>query len=185
MDCPFFVERALKSVASQNYKRINHIIVVDGAPVEPVLEKIEECLDDTYNIKVVHLISNQGMESASNHGIQQGSGAYILIHDDDDTLEPDFISSTCLFLETNPNLYEGVVTACSHVSEQITQNGIQIKNSKEYNPQFKEIYLHDILEENTFAPISFLFTRKAFNEVGLFDETLPVLGDWGLLIYVF
>ncbi len=178
MDRPFFLERALKSVASQNYKRINHIIVVDGSPVEPVLEKIEECLDDTYNIKVLHLISNKGMESASNHGIKKGSGAYILIHDDDDTLEPDFISSTCLFLETNQNLYEGVVTACTHVSEQITRDGIQIKNTKEYNPQFREIYLHDILEENTFAPISFLFTRRAFNEVGNFDETLPVLGDW-------
>lgn len=32
--------------------------------------------------------------------------------------------------------------------------------------------------ENQFPPISFLFRRSAMERIGLFDGTLPVLGDW-------
>jgi hypothetical protein len=35
-----------------------------------------------------------------------------------------------------------------------------------------------MLAENVFAPIAFLFDRKACLEVGSFREDLPVLGDW-------
>ena len=34
------------------------------------------------------------------------------------------------------------------------------------------------MEENIFAPISFVFSRHAFEQVGKFKEELEVLGDW-------
>ena len=178
MDRPFFLKRALNSVLSQTYTNFNLFIVIDGEPVEPILDALFQVIDDPFNVTIIQIYENKGMEAASNLGISIGNGRYILIHDDDDTLHPHFLQSTVKYLEQNQKTYEGVVTASNHISEVITHKGLEIRASKKYNPQFNEIYLHDILEENTFAPISFVFSRKAFDEIGGFDETLPVLGDW-------
>ena len=38
--------------------------------------------------------------------------------------------------------------------------------------------LSHIAIRNQFPPISFLFSRDIYNEVGGFNEDMPVLGDW-------
>ena len=89
----------------------------------------------------------------------------------------NFYHQATKFLHENGK-YNGVVTASNHISEFINRDGLNFHQSKRYNPNIKQIYLHELLEENIFAPIAFLFKREAFNEVGHFNEDLEVLGDW-------
>ncbi len=178
MDRPFFLERALKSIKNQTYNNIKHIIVIDGADLTPVYNKINDTVDDPFNIKIINLKKNYGMEAASNCGIENSNSDYILIHDDDDTLEPEFISNCINFLISNNGLYKGVITYSKEIKEKIIGDEILKLSEKPYNGHLGGIFLHDILQENTFAPISFLFSRNVLKTIGLYNEGLPVLGDW-------
>ncbi|HYZ63112.1 MAG TPA: hypothetical protein VE650_11720, partial [Acetobacteraceae bacterium] len=40
------------------------------------------------------------------------------------------------------------------------------------------VELQAMLAWNRFSPVSFLFERSVFDEIGYFDETLPACGDW-------
>ena len=40
----------------------------------------------------------------------------------------------------------------------------------------------DFLGYNPFVPISFTYRRNLHKDVGLYDETLPVVGDWEFFI---
>ena len=177
MDRPFFLERALKSVQNQSYNNCNQIITIDGEDPEPIFQKIYEIIDDPCALTVIVIHQNVGMEAASNIGVNNGDGKYILIHDDDDSLDPNFVARSIHFLEEEKS-YQGVVTASNHVSETIVNQGIKRHSIKRYNPHINQILFHDLLEENIFAPISFVFTRYAFDHIGKFNEELEVLGDW-------
>jgi hypothetical protein len=54
-----------------------------------------------------------------------------------------------------------------------------------YDPDLAAISIPQISEINRFLPISFMFERSVFEQVGLFDERLPVIGDWEFNIRYF
>ena len=90
---------------------------------------------------------------------------------------PSFLKKTVDFLENNPR-YKGVVTRSIVFNEKLTEDSYVILNQHSFNPWLKSIHIADIAQANMFPPISFLFSRKALEKVGFFDEDLIVLGDW-------
>jgi len=120
------------------------------------------------------------MEAASNRGIRASRSAWISIHDDDDSWHPDFLGRTTTHLQKTPTArnVQGVVTQTTRIVEEIAGNDITRIHSHSFNPDLRSISILRMAQENTFPPISFLFDRKTATEVGLFNEALPVLGDW-------
>jgi len=47
-----------------------------------------------------------------------------------------------------------------------------------YRDWVRNVQLAEMMCENFFPPISFLFRRSVWDEVGGYNESLPVLGDW-------
>jgi len=72
----------------------------------------------------------------------------------------------------------GVVVHSTKIMEEITEKGVKILWKAPYNNWLRAIFLSDLAIQNQFPPISFLFRRTIYTEVGGFDESLPVLGDW-------
>ena len=86
-----YLEQCVQSLRSQSYSNLEIILVDDGSP--------DECpaLCDAYaaqdaRIRVIHK-ENGGLSSAREAGIQNASGAYIMVVDSDDWIESDTVAN--------------------------------------------------------------------------------------------
>ena len=170
--------RALDSVLAQTYTDWRIVLVNDGGSRAPVDEALEPRLAKIGD-RLLRLDneSSLGMEAASNLGIRAVDSEFIAVHDDDDEWAPEFLSITVAHLEEHPG-DGGVSVETEIVYERLTPEGREIEDRTTFEPNLREITLVDLLHYNRFVPISFLFRRSVYNELGGFDENLPVVGDW-------
>ncbi|KFB78419.1 MULTISPECIES: glycosyltransferase family A protein [Candidatus Accumulibacter] len=174
---PLMLARALDSVSGQTFRDVSWIIVNDGGEPAAVESIAEQGRQRGLPTAVHHHPQSLGMEAASNVGIRASDSEFIVIHDDDDSWEPAFLDASVSFLREFPR-YAGVVTQSTKVEEEVLPEIIRILARSPFNPDLLSIYLHEMAQENTFPPISFLYRRSVINTVGLYAEDLPVLGDW-------
>lgn len=179
MDRPVFLERALKSVANQTFRDYIHVVVNDGGDNDSVKATIERANCDHAHVRLVDAVKNRGMEAASNLAIKNADSDYIVIHDDDDSWEPEFLAKTTAFLDgSRGKHYGGVITKSTYVSEEVTPTGIQIHARAPYNGWVENVHLMEMAIANFFPPIAFLFRREIYDKIGGYNEQYPVLGDW-------
>lgn len=76
-----YIERAINSVLSQDFKNYE-VIVIDDCSTDKTLEKIKQY----NNIKVVENTKNMGLGAVRNIGINKAKGEYILHLDGDDAI---------------------------------------------------------------------------------------------------
>ena len=174
---PLTLRRAMASVLSQSYRDWCWVVVNDGGASGPVDYIAAAASDQAVSVKVIHHAESAGMEAASNAGIAACRSEYIVIHDDDDTWEPEFLSQMVDFLDAR-ELFAGVVCHTTQIDEEIADGAIRELERSDYNSYLENVQIGDMVRRNQFPPISFLFRRAAHDAVGPFDETLPVLGDW-------
>lgn len=176
-DRPLLLRRAMDSVHGQSFKDYVWMIVNDGGESEPVDEIASAARRLGIDVHVVHHEASLGMEAASNAGINATNSQYLVIHDDDDSWHPDFLSECVSFLDNETN-YGGVVTHTTQITEELHSDSVKEIKRIPYNAGLLSVYLIDLAQVNRFPPISFVFRRDLYDQVGGFDETLPVLGDW-------
>jgi len=174
---PLLLKRAYESVRNQSFKNFQWVVVNDAGDVDPVQEIVDASIEAGINTLLVNRAESVGMEAASNDGVQSSQSEYIVIHDDDDTWHPDFLKETVRFLDERQD-YLGVVTHSDRIDEKVSENSVTHVNTRSYNKWLMSIQFSDLLIENPFPPISFLFRRSVWDHAGGFDESLPVLGDW-------
>lgn len=175
------LERAINSVLSQTLKDWIMVIVNDGGVKEDV-DKLVDKYKDKHNdqIKVIHNDTSLGMEAASNKGIKGSNSEYVIIHDDDDSWKETFLERCVDFLEnTSLTNFKGVITYSTRILERIQNGKVTIEYKEPYNTWLNTgITLYRMAASNVFPPISFLYKREVFDEIGYYRESLPVLGDW-------
>ncbi|WP_051285083.1 glycosyltransferase [Nisaea denitrificans] len=177
-DRPILLERAARSVAGQTYRNIRWVVVNDGGDPKPVGDVLERSLVDPGRIVFRSHPESLGMEAASNAGIRTSISDLIVIHDDDDSWEPDFLEQSVNFLNRHQGLYDGVVCHSTHVEEIISGNTVLECGHRPFNNWLHNVQTAEMAAGNVFPPISFLFRRALWERLDGFDETLPVLGDW-------
>lgn len=178
-DRPLLLARAAESVSSQIYKNYKWIVVNDGGSEEAARSVIEKSCVDPTRILLVSNKTSQGMERASNIGISHADVDFLIIHDDDDSWEPNFLRRTVEFLSSPEGLrYGGVITQTTYVSEEIDGDEVIIHSRTPYMDWVRSIQIPEMASGNLFPPISFLFRRSEYDRIGGFNERLPVLGDW-------
>lgn len=175
---PLLLRRAAASVAASTHTDYTWVVVNDGGDPAEVMDVIDNSMVDPSRIIVCHNPQSLGMEAASNVGINATGSDFIIIHDDDDSWEPRFLEETVAFLRANASIYKGVITGTTYVSEEITETHVIEHDRRPYQDWIRNIQLAEMAAGNYFAPIAFLFRRDAYDDIGGFDENLPVLGDW-------
>ena len=178
------LKRAIRSVLDQEYEDWTHVVVNDGGNVEEVRQVLAPSLDEYKGrVTVINNPTSVGMEAASNIGIRACSSEFIVIHDDDDSWEQDFLARCVEFMDSTnkPQLdyeYGGVVTHSLRIIEEIDGQEVRQVAAEPFNEWMASVSLYRLAAGNTFAPISFLFRRDVWEEIGCFREAFPVLGDW-------
>ncbi|WP_182915277.1 glycosyltransferase family 2 protein [Rhodopseudomonas palustris] len=177
---PLLLHRSLSSVLLQSFERWHLYLVNDGGDqfeLEDLLRMYRPVFGS--RLTVMHHEVSKGMEAASNAALRACREEFVAIHDDDDTWNPEFLSSTVSFLSERKNkCFVGVTTGCKVVFERISDGAVEKVHEELWRFNQGPISYSDLIVANRFPPICLVFRRSVVKEIGLFDEALPVLGDW-------
>jgi glycosyltransferase involved in cell wall biosynthesis len=176
---PLLLARAARSVAGQDFGDLVWTVVNDGGDAGEVARIMAGTGMDPRRMRLVSLDESQGMEAASNAGIGACDSDLVVIHDDDDSWLPGFLTRTVAFLDSAAGArYGGVATHSLYVSEEIRGDAVIEHGTRPYNDWVRNVQLAEMACGNFFPPIAFVFRRAVWDRVGGFNEALPVLGDW-------
>jgi len=179
-DRPDFLKRALKSIADQNYRPLEVVLVNDGGSGLDIDELGSLLIDIPLNY--IRLESNRGRAFAGNTGIKNAKGEYICFLDDDDEYYPEHIS-TLVSVATQSGYKIAYADAVKvrrgfdAVTGQIEEQELEIFSSYDFS------YI-DLITENYVPLTTILFTRRILLESGCFDEEFELYEDWDLLLRI-
>ena len=181
------LRRALESVRDQSYPYWQLTVVNDGGDAKSVDWLVGEIFPGDPRVRVIHHDESCGMEAASNAGLAILNTDYAIIHDDDDSWAPEFLASMMGVLllrrESFPSV-KGIACRLNAVYETVIGNEIIIERVEPWKSGQSDtldegfLSIQNMLVRNQFPPIAFIFDLPAAKDQGLFDESLPVLGDW-------
>lgn len=179
-DRPLLLARALRSVTAQTMPDWECVVVNDGgdaAEVDAAVAAVDEKHRDRFT--VVHHEESRGQWVAANAGVLATSAPLIVLHNDDDSWHPEFLERACAYLDAPDNAERGgVVSRIEIVWEKRRGKGYAETGRELFQPHLTEPTLGATMLFNRFVSIGFLYRRSAHAEVGLYDERLPVVGDW-------
>ncbi len=182
------LRRAVESVLHQSYRDWIMVIVNDGGSPREVDDLVEAyAAEAAGRIRVVHNPTSLGMEGASKIGIDAIESDLLVVHDDDDSWAPEFLTVAIDELQRVQAGFpgvQGVVTYSLKVLETLRGNMVETTSIEPFNDWVPPglLSLDRMLAGNFIPPISFLFSRKAYEDLGSVYEIIPYLGDWGFLI---
>jgi glycosyltransferase involved in cell wall biosynthesis len=185
-DRPEFLKRALRSIADQTLADWECVIVNDGgapAAVDALVERLPD--QHRTRVRVLHRERAHGRWISANAGVLASTAPLIVLHDDDDTWHPEFLERACDYLDDPRNRNRGgVVSRIEIVWEQREGDRYREVEREMFQPQLTAPTLGDTLLFNRFVPIGFVYRRRLHEELGLYDERLPVVGDWNFNLKV-
>jgi len=187
-DRPLLLKRAIESVLSQTYPYWIHVIVDDSTDPDSVDSLIAGYRDQYQRrVQVIHNPSSRGIAAAANQGLISVRADYVVIHDDDDSWSPDFLRQSISALRYWQNKLpsvRGVITYCDKVIERIEGNCVITEKVEPFNHWLKPgiIPFDVVLQQNPIPPVCFLHEREVYDEIGGYNEELPVLEDWEFYI---
>lgn len=181
---PAFLRRALESIASQTFADWECIVVNDGGDPGAVDELIAS-LPESHRgrVRALHSEHSRGRWVSANAGVLGTTAPYLVLHDDDDTWHPEFLERAVGYLDANTDRM-GVVSRIEILWETQQGDAFVTTDREMFQPQLAAPTLGDTLLFNRFVPIGFLYRRALHEELGLYDDRLPVVGDWNFNLQV-
>jgi LmbE family N-acetylglucosaminyl deacetylase len=171
---PVLLTQALASIAASTYRRVEVVLVVDGAGAAPVPEGFP------FPLRRVELVPRRGRAGAANAGVEAASGALLGFLDDDDLLEPEHLLTLVGALGA-----AGVRVAYSDAAVGVYElddaggGWRQVERRLPYSRDFDP----DLLLLDNYVPLhTLLAERELWLAAGPFDPALPFFEDWDLLI---
>ena len=159
-----FLRETVESVINQSYSNWELIIVDDGST--------DDSLDTAYAITKEfprHPITilthpNKGKGFTRNRGVFESTGKYVCILDADDMLATTYLEEAARLLESNPD------------TGWITPVTLQFGHVHQIFYHF-DFDMADLLTVCP-SPVSSVFRRELWEEVGGFDQTMTDREDW-------
>ena len=169
------LKRAIHSALNQTIEAIEIIVIDDASAVSP--EKIVSSFYDS-RIKYINHKFNKGGAAARNTGIIASKGKYIAFLDSDDEWLPKKLEHQIKRLEAESHNVGAHYCGYETISFEGAVLGSRL-------PMPTENFNHRLYAENIIGPLSgVVVRRKALDDCGLFDESLPSCQDWDLYIRI-
>ena len=171
---PDLLAEALASLAEQEYRRAEVVLVNDGG--DP------PTLPDGFPLPVVRvdLEANRGRAGAAGAGVAAATGDYVAFLDDDDLAAPEHLAALAMLVQA-PGVrvaYSDAAVAVYELDETAGRwicRDRRLPYSRDFDP--------DVLLVDNYIPFNtLLIERGLFAEAGPFDPSLPFFEDWDYLI---
>lgn len=180
-----YIEKCLLSVLNQSNLNDTEIILVDDCGTDnsmDVVKKIVREYSNSYNIKIISHIQNQGLSAARNTGVRNAEGDYLFFLDSDDELPENTIVTFNNYL----NKYENVDFFVGNYIINGPFNGIILNNRKieyENNNEILNAYINNewyvmacgkFISRQFFISNDLWFPKKRLHEDELFSFKLAL-----------
>lgn len=168
-----YLKEAIDSALAQTYKNIEIIVVNDGSRDNGATEKIVKSYGDRIRY---YKKDNGGVATALNLGIEKMTGEYFSWLSHDDMYANQKIELQLNFLMKGKS--EKTIVACN--AKTLFDSGIK-KRTKINKHAFK--YIDIFLSSSAVVGLngcSLLIPKRAFTEVGIFDDSLKFTQDYDL-----
>jgi glycosyltransferase involved in cell wall biosynthesis len=165
------IGEALDSVFAQEYRDFEVIVVNDGSPDTPELERVVQ----PYRERIIYLKQeNKRACGARNNGIRHAQGDYVAFLDSDDSWMPAYLRRQMQQFDADPGL-DMVYCDCRIIGEGPRAG----KTHMQICPSEGPANFESVLVERCQAPISgTIVKRAAILNAGLFDERLAMCDDY-------
>lgn len=171
---PELLKKAVVSVLNQTYQDIEIIVIDDG--LEKRADRIIKEFNDS-RIKYIQHQEEKGGSAARNTGIRVASGEFIAFLDDDDEWLPGKLAVQMAEFTNTPHDVGFCFSAVTNVYSK------EQKNTKV--PSGMGDYFDLALRRGkTFLNVTLIIKKHVFDDIGLFDETLPSHQEADLIIRI-
>lgn len=181
-DRPLLLSRSIESVLNQTHQNWSHIIINDGGSsgaIHQVISKFSSRYQD--RLTLIENTQSLGTTSSLNIGMKAANSDYVITHDDDDSWESTFLEKSIESLTKAKSLVRktrGIVSHTTAIYERIEESRVVEDFRYSFNGWIKTISLTRLAAGNFIPPISFLFDRSVFSEIGFFNEEFRYAEDW-------
>lgn len=154
------LQRTFQSVWSQNYQQFEYIII-DGGSTDGSLELI---LSNTDKFNYWVSEPDKGVFNAQNKGWQKSTGEYLLfLNSGDELFSPETLSEVLAQLDGTDIVYGSLV---------------KVETDREWIKKYdKPLSLHYFYWDTLPHQGSFI-RKRLLDELGGFDESMKLAGDW-------
>ncbi len=166
------IGRALDSVLLQSLPATEIIVVDDGSS-----DRSRGFIRDNYpNVQLLRQ-NHKGVSAARNSGIKKARGDWLALLDSDDAWVPEKLEKQYELLMDNKE-YKVI-----HSNELWIRDGLPLRQMKKHRKFGGYIFQH-CLPLCAMSPSSIMFHRDIIDEVGLFDEGMPVCEDYDMWLRI-
>ena len=168
------IARCLDTVMAQTFQDFEAIVVNDGSPDTPELEKILQ----PYMDRIVYIKQeNKRCAGARNTAIQHARGEFLAFLDSDDTWYPEHLASQVQQFVDDPSLD---LVYCDSL---LVGDPERESRFMERCPSDGPATFETLVVEKCQIPISTVVVRKvAILKAGGFDETIPRCDDYDMWV---
>lgn len=168
------IASCLDSVFAQTYQDFEAVVVNDGSPDTPELEKVLQ----PYMDRIVYIKQeNKRAAGARNNAIRHARGEFVAFLDSDDTWLPDHLASQMQMFAENPSLDLAYSDALL-VGDPEREVSFMVEC-----PSRGEATFAALIAERCQIPVSTVVARKqAIVKAGLFDEKLLRCDDYDMWV---
>jgi len=167
-----FLKESIQSVLSQTFTDFELIVVDDGST-----DLTGEVVREFPQVRYVPCPVNSGVSHARNLGIGLARGRYICFLDSDDSWIKNKLETQIRWMEAHADCQ-----VC-YTDEIWIRKGVRVNPMNKHRKCSGDIFPHS-LPLCIVSPSSVLMRAELFDEVGTFDEDLPVCEDYDLWLRI-
>ncbi len=183
-----YIDDLIDSLLAQTYRNLEIFIADDNSldqTYEKILAREPEIKREYPKTYVWHNECNKGITANLNGMLRRCTGKYIKILASDDFFVIDAIRSLVTYMEENPNV--GLVFGNGIMGDENTHFPVSIEEQSQMYYEkpinIEDNYLEKLYEGDFILAPGVLFSRKAYEEIGEFDEKLWA-EDWDFYLRI-
>jgi len=166
----YCVAKSIRSVLAQG--ELELIVVNDGSKDATAKE-----LASFPTIKLINLAENRGVSYARNRGLERARGSLICFLDSDDLWEEGKLKAQVQWMKLHPECM------AVYTDEIWIRNGVRVNPMKKHQKYSGDIFRQS-LPLCIVSPSSVMLRKSVLDEVGGFDELMPVCEDYDLWLRI-